>query len=203
MIAPKRQHGPAGKDATGVEHPTILADRGYFSGAEVLACEEAGVTPICPKPLTSGAKAEGRFGKRTSTTTRRATPIGALPRNPHQALDHIENGLVLNRYWSSHADHAHSSRLHDRQRATGDALGARHVVEAMQDRLDRKPDAMRIRRRNVEHVFGTIKTDGRSHFKMRRLANVGTEMSLHVLAYNMKRAIALLGAPGLIAAMRG
>ncbi len=78
------------------------------------------------------------------------------------------------------------------------------MVEAMQARLDRMPDAMRIRRRTVEHVFGTIRDwMGRSHFKTRRLRNVGTEMSLHVLAYNMKRAIAVLGTPGLIAAMRG
>jgi len=73
----------------------------------------------------------------------------------------------------------------------------------MQDRLDRMPNAMRIRRRTVEHVFGTIKDwMGRSHFRMRRLKNVGTEMSLHVLAYNIKRVIALMGAPKLIAAMR-
>ena len=74
----------------------------------------------------------------------------------------------------------------------------------MQARLDRMPDAMRIRRRTVEHVFGTIKDwMGRSHFKTRRLGNVATEMSLHVLAYNLKRAIALLGATNLIAAMQG
>lgn len=73
----------------------------------------------------------------------------------------------------------------------------------MQDRLDRMPEAMRVRRRTIEHVFGTIKDwMGRSHFLMRRLRNVGTEMSLHVLAYNLKRAIALVGAPDLIAAIR-
>ena len=73
----------------------------------------------------------------------------------------------------------------------------------MQDRLDRMPEAMRVRRQTVEHVFGTIKDwMGRSHFRMRRLPNVATEMSLHVLAYNLKRAIALLGASDLIAAMR-
>ena len=74
----------------------------------------------------------------------------------------------------------------------------------MQHRLDRMPDTMRVRRQTVEHVFGTIKDwMGRSHFKTRRLLNVGTEMSLHVLAYNIKRAIALLGTSGLIAAIRG
>ena len=62
---------------------------------------------------------------------------------------------------------------------------------------------MRVRRRTVEHFFGTLKDwMGRSHFKMRRLKNVATEASLHILAYNIKRAIALIGLPGLIAAMQ-
>ena len=74
----------------------------------------------------------------------------------------------------------------------------------MQRRLDERPDAMRLRRSLVEHVFGTIKDwMGRAHFRTRRLASVGTEMSLHVLAYNLKRAVAVLGAPALTAAMRG
>jgi transposase len=78
------------------------------------------------------------------------------------------------------------------------------VIEAMQARLDHMPDAMRVRPRTVEHVFGTIKDwMGRSHFKTRTLERVGTEMSLHVLAYNIKRVINILGAPKLIAAMHG
>ena len=73
----------------------------------------------------------------------------------------------------------------------------------MQARLDRWPDAMRVRRRTVEHVFGTIKDwMGRSHFKTRTLRNVATEASLHILAYNIKRAIALLGTQRLMAAMQ-
>jgi hypothetical protein len=68
------------------------------------------------------------------------------------------------------------------------------VLEAMQQRLDRRPDAMTLRRRTVEHVFGTLKHwMGATHFLMRRLQNVGTEMSLHVLAYNLKRVIEVLG----------
>src|SRR5229473_6048899 len=51
------------KEVTGADSLTVLADRGYFSGEEVVACEAAGATPIVPKPLTSGAKADGRFGK--------------------------------------------------------------------------------------------------------------------------------------------
>ena len=61
----------------------------------------------------------------------------------------------------------------------------------MQERLDRKPDAMRIRRATVEHPFGTLKAwMGATHFKTRTLEKVRTEMSLHVLAYNLKRVIA-------------
>ena len=198
--------GRQAKDATGTEHLTVLADRGYFSGAEILACEEAGITPICPKPLTSGAKSEGRFGKPdflydAPSDTYRCPAGETLPKRTTT----IENGLLLNRYWSRNC----RSCVLKPDCTTGTERRVtrwehEHVVEAMQARLDRMPDAMRIRRRTVEHVFGTIKDwMGRSHFKMRRLPKVRTEMSLHVLAYNMKRAIAVLGTPGLIAAMRG
>jgi hypothetical protein len=77
------------------------------------------------------------------------------------------------------------------------------VIEAMQARLDQKPDAMRIRRATVEHTFGTLKAwMGATHFKTRTLEKVRTEMSLHVLAYNLKRVIAILGVQPLMAAMR-
>ena len=73
----------------------------------------------------------------------------------------------------------------------------------MHRRLDEMPDAMRVRHSIVEHVFGTIKDRmGRDHFRTRRLVNLATEMSLHVLAYNLKRAVAVFGAPALVAAMR-
>lgn len=78
------------------------------------------------------------------------------------------------------------------------------AIDVMQRGLDAMPDAMRVRRSIVEHVFGTIKDwMGRDHFVTRGLPKVATEMSLHVLAYNLKRAAAVLGIPVLIAAMRG
>ena len=77
------------------------------------------------------------------------------------------------------------------------------VLEAAQDRLDRRPDAMTERRSTAEHPFGTLKFwMGSAHFLMKRLRNVRTEMSLHVLSYNMKRAMTILGVPGLLHAMR-
>jgi hypothetical protein len=77
------------------------------------------------------------------------------------------------------------------------------VIDAMQERLDRTPHAMRIRRATVEHPFGTLKAwMGATHFKTRTLDKVRTEMSLHVLAYNLKRVIAILGIQPLMQAMR-
>jgi hypothetical protein len=77
------------------------------------------------------------------------------------------------------------------------------VLEAVQARLDRNSDKMRLRRQTVEHPFGTIKSwMGATHFQMKTLKNVGTEMALHVLAYNMKRAISILGVGGLMQAIR-
>jgi transposase len=197
--------GRQAKDATGVEDLTVLADRGYFSGAEVLACEKAGITPICPKPLTSGARAEGRFGKpdfiyQPDSDAYRCPAGETLTKHSTS----IENGLLLNRYWSSNCRQCSLKSActpSNERRVT--RWEHEHILEAMQDRLDRMPNAMRIRRMTVEHVFGTMKDwMGRSHFQTRRLKNVGTEMSLHVLAYNIKRVIALMGAPKLIAAMR-
>jgi hypothetical protein len=77
------------------------------------------------------------------------------------------------------------------------------VLDRMQARLDRMPDAMHVRRATVEHPFGTLKAwMGATHFKTRRMKNVASEMSLQVLAYNLKRAIAILGVQPLIAAMQ-
>ena len=194
------------KDAMGVDALEVLADRGYFSGEEVLACGPLGVTPILPKPLTSGAKADGRFGKQDfiyiAEQNAYRCPAGQLL--PHH-MTTIEKGMTLHRYW-------------DRASCTACGLKARcttsverritrweheAVIDAMQERLDRKPDAMRIRRATVEHSFGTLKAwMGATHFKMRTLERVTTEMSLHVLAYNLKRVIAIMGAGPLMMEMR-
>jgi hypothetical protein len=197
--------GRQAREATGADTLTVLADRGYYSGPEVLACETAGVTPICPKPLTSGAKADSRFGKQDfvyqpETNTYRYPADDTLIWRYRT----IEHGMTLNRYWSSNCGRcALKPQCTPAEQRRVTRWEHEEVMEAMQARLDRWPGAMRVRRRTVEHVFGTLKDwMGRSHFKTRRLRNVGTEISLHVLAYNIKRAIALLGVPKLMAAMQ-
>ena len=196
--------GRQAKDATATEVLTVLADRGYFSGEEVLACDEIGINAIVPKPLTSGAKADGRWGKQDFTYD---APSDTYRCPAGETLtwrfSSVEKDMMLHTYW---ADACGACRVKD-QCTTGKQRRIKRweheaVIEAMQRRLDHMPDAMRIRRRTVEHVFGTIKDwMGRGHFLTRRLPNVGTEMSLHVLAYNLKRAIAILGAPVLMKAM--
>jgi transposase len=131
------------KAVTGADSLTVLADRGYFSGEEIVACEAAGVIPIVPKLLTSGAKAAGRFGKQDfiyqpeSNTYR--CPAGEQLIWRYTT---VENGLTLSRYWSSNCG----------------ACALKSVcTPSKQRRLDEMPDAMRVRRSIVEHVFGTIK----------------------------------------------
>jgi len=195
------------KAVTGAGNLTILADRGYFSGEEVVACEAADAIPIVPKPLTSGAKADRRFGKQDfvydAEQDHYTCPAGAKLTKAKRRADHTEDGDFYR-----HLSACFTCPL--RPQCTPTKLRRikrwenEDVLDRMQARLDRMPDAMRIRRSVVEHVFGTIKDwMGRDHFRTRRLGNVGTEMSLHALAYNLKRAIAVLGTPALVVAMRG
>ena len=193
------------KAAMGVEALEVLADRGYFSGQEVLACEPLGVTPYAPKPLTSGAKARGRFGKqdfvyRPDEDVYRCPAGQALTRR----FTALEDGMNIHIYWTSNCagcplkDRCTGGK--ERRIRRWEHVG---VIDAMLARLDARPDALRIRRATVEHPFGTLKAwMGATHFKMRTLEKVRTEMSLHVLAYNLKRVIAILGPKPLMAAMR-
>lgn len=199
--------GEQARAATGTQALTVLADRGYFSGPQVLACEAAGITAVCPKPLTSGAKAGGRFGKQDfvylSETDTYRCPAGETLTRRFASLEH---GMTLHGYATPACRSGCAVRANCTASIERRIKRWEHeeVIDAMQARLDRWPDAMRVRRRTVEHVFGTLKDwMGRSHFKTRRLGNVATEASLHILAYNIKRAIALLGTTTLMAAMQG
>jgi len=193
------------KAAMGAGHLEVLADRGYFSGEEVLACEPLGVTPYVPKPLTSGAKAKGRFGKqdfvyRSDDNTYRCPAGETLTRR----FTSLQDGKNLHAYWTSNcAGCPLKGQCTDGKERRVRRWEHETVIDAMQARLDAKPDAMRIRRATVEHPFGTLKAwMGATHFKTRTLEKVRTEMSLHVLAYNLKRMIAILGPGPLMKAMQ-
>jgi transposase len=197
--------GTAAKGAMGKDELQAVADRGYFSGPEIKACTEAGITPLVPKPMTSNAKAEGRFSKADfiyiAKDDEYQCPAG---QRAIYRMTTVEKGLTLHRYWSSACPRCPLKARctpGDYRRVTRWEHEA--ILETMQRRLDRQPQAMTLRRRTIEHVFGTLKHwMGSTHFLMRGLKHVATEMSLHVLAYNFKRLIKLLGIAKTMKAMR-
>lgn len=192
------------KSAMAANELQAIADRGYFNGEEIVACEQNGITPLVSKPMTSSAKAEGRFDKDDFIFDAEAgeyvCPAG---RRLIWRFSSEEDGLLVHKYWSSDCPNC---EIRDKCTPSKNRRVTRYdhesSLEAMQKRLDMNPDLMRIRRRTVEHPFGTLKEwMGPNHFRTKRLEGVGTEMSLHVLAYNMKRVMKIMGIPKLMEAM--
>ena len=191
--------------AIGSETIEAVADRGYYSGEEIVACEQASVTVYLPKPMTSVLLAKGRFGKQDFVYVA-ADDVYLCPSGEQLTYHYTneEDGKTLRRYWTN----ACQGCVLKRKCTTGKERRISRweheaVLETVQARLDRNPDKMRIRRQTVEHPFGTIKSwMGSTHFQMKTLKHVGTEMALHVLAYNMKRVMRILGVGGLMEAIR-
>ena len=181
-----------------------VADRGYFNSPEILACDEAGITVTLPKPMTSGAKSDGRFGKQDFVYVA-GEDVYRCPAGERLTYRYTneEDGKVLRRYWTTACTHC---ALKPRCTTGPERRIARweheHVLEAVQRRLDENPQAMRQRRETVEHPFGTIKARmGATHFLMKTLPKVATEMALSVLAYNLTRVLNIVGMRPLMAAI--
>ena len=193
------------RTAMDVEDLMVVADRGYFTGEELLACHEAGITTYVPKPQTSGARAAGRFGREDFHYDAEADEY-LCPAGERLIwrMTTKEKGLMMHRYWSSNClscsikDKCTPARERRYRRWEHEA-----VLEAAEERLDRDPKKMLTRKQTVEHPFGTIKDwMGATHFQMKTLKHVSTEMSLHVLAYNLKRVMNILGIRPLIRAIQ-
>ena len=181
-----------------------VADRGYFKGEEILSCEMAGITVTLPKPQTSGAKSDGRFGKQ-DFVYRQAEDVYLCPAG--ETLKYFftaeENGQQMRRYWTN----ACRTCPIKAQCTTGPQRRItrwehEHVVEAAQKRLDKNPQAMRVRRQTVEHPFATLKMRmGATHFLCKTLPKVATEMALCVLGYNFTRVMNIVGVKTLMEAI--
>ncbi len=187
-----------------VDELDVVADRGYFSSEEILACDRAGITVTLPKPMTSGGKAKGRFVKADfrylADEDVYICPAGEQLK---YYFTNEENGLTLRRYWTNACRTcAIKNRCTTGVQRRITRWEHEHLLEAVQRRLDENPQAMRQRRETVEHPFGTIKARmGATHFLMKRLKNVRTEMALSVLAYNLTRVMNIIGIRPLIQAM--
>jgi transposase len=192
------------KAALQADNLEAVADRGYFDGEEILACEEAGHTVTLPKPMTSGAKAKGRFGKQDFVYLA-GDDVYRCPAGERLTYRYTseEDGKTLRRYWTSGcAACPLKSQCTTGKERRITRWEHEHVVEVVQRRLDENPEAMRVRRETVEHPFGTLKARmGATHFLMKTLPKVSTEMALHVLAYNFIRALNIIGVKPLMAAI--
>jgi hypothetical protein len=192
------------REELGSETLDVVADRGYYESEEIKDCEDAGISVTLPKPQTSSAKAEGRFGKQdfvyNAGDDSYRCPAGERLSYRYQGVD---KGKMIRRY---RTNACRTCELKARCTKGLERYIKRWeheaVLEKVQARLDHNPDAMRVRRSTVERPFGTIKCwMGATHFLMTTLPKVATEMALNVLAYNMKRVIAIMGVGAFLGAM--
>jgi hypothetical protein len=192
------------REAMNTEELLVVADRGYYKGEEILACEESGITTILPKAKTSNNRTNGLFGR---------DDFRFIPQDNEYICPagerliwrfrNVEKGKTLDCYWSSACQScAIKSQCTSGQHRRIRRWEHQSVLDKVQRRLDHCPESMRLRRQTVEHPFGTLKAwMGYTHFLTKTLPNVRTEMSLHVLAYNLKRVISLLGVAALLEAV--
>jgi transposase len=195
----------AAKDVMASESIEAVADKGYYSGEEIVAAEKAGIAVTVSKPNTSNAGAAGRFDKADFVYVA-GDDIYICPAGERLTyrMTSEHDGKMVRMYWTSTcADCPVKHRC-----TTGKERRVRRweheaILERVQKRLDDDPSKIPLRSKTVEHPFGTIKAwMGATHFRMETLKHVATEMALHVLAYNVTRVMAIMGVPKLIEAMR-
>jgi Transposase DDE domain len=192
------------KQVLGVDELEAVADRGYYSGNEILECHKADIAVTLPKPMTSGIEAKGRFGKQDfaylSEEDVYRCPAGEKLKYHYTNEEH---GQKLRRYWTNACrDCALKPRCTTGKERRITRWEHERVLQAVQKRLDKNPQAMRQRRETAEHPFATLKMRmGATHFLMKRLPKVATEMALHVLAYNLTRVMNIMGTQPLMAAI--
>lgn len=194
------------RDAMAGETIEAIAHKGYYKGEEIVACEEAGIAVTVSKPLTTNAAAVGRFDRADFVydAERNAYECPAGKWLPYHYTNE-QDGKTLRNYWTNDC----VACVIKHRCCTGKERRIRRwehedILERVQKRLDDDPGKIPLRSRTVELPFGTIKAwMGATHFKMKMLRHMATEMALHVLAYNLTRAIAMLGVPGFLKAIRG
>ena len=201
------QVGKAVQTALGKKEVTVLADKGYYSGPDIKDTQEAGMTPLVPKGDTSGSEKKGIFN-RSLFTYDSDKDVYICPANKELTyrFSGVEDGLTIKRYsldvWTCRECALKSQCTKSSQPRRIARWEHQDKMDRMNELMASMPDSMLIRKQTVEHPFGTIKFwMGATHFLTRRFKNVSTEMSLHVLAYNLRRMMSILGPDKLIAAM--
>jgi hypothetical protein len=188
-----------------VEKLDTVAERGYCDGEEIKGCVEAGITPYVPKPNTSANRKLGLFGKEMFRYDAESD-VYHCPGSHQLAYRFQTRELGRDiRYYSTDACQScalkpRCTRNRENRRIT--RWVDEHLLEQMQRRLSERPEVLKQRKVLSEHPFGILKHSfGFAEFLMRQLPNVRAEMSLSVLAFNLRRAIYILGVPRMIEAL--
>jgi len=183
----------------------VVADRGYYRSHEFLDCDRANIITYVPRPETSNNKARGQFGpddfRYIAKDDQYECPGGR--RLDFRTTMHSK-GMTLHRYWAKDCQSCSiKSKCTTGKERRVSRWEHEEVLESAQVRLTNDQSKMRERRATVEHPFGTLKYwMGATHFLTRSLDRVSTEMSLHILAYNLKRVINIVGIKPLIKAIQ-
>jgi hypothetical protein len=193
------------QEALGKQDLNLVADKGYYNGKEVLACDSIGVTAYVSKPLTSANTARGLYGKERFRyeAERNCYHCPAGQQLTYRFSTH-ELGRPIHYYRASECKGCALKAQCTRNKAnrTITRLAFEEVQEAMAERVKKNPQLMRRRKAIIEHVFGTIKHSlGYDYFLCRGSGKVATEVNLTVLAYNLKRVCNLVGVPTLMKAV--
>lgn len=194
------------KETLGVEALEVVADRGYYNGEEVKACEQSGITAYVPKSNTSSNLKRGLFTKEDfiyqPDKDCYRCPAGKELSYRYQSL---EQGRQMRTYQISGCK---SCELKSKCSINQKGIRAikrwvdEAILEAMARRLAENPEKIELRKNLAEHPFGTIKRAmNQGYFLMRGLTKVGTEVSLTILAYNLKRVINILGVRTMVEAL--
>jgi len=196
----------AAREALGVDRIEAVADRGYFKIEDIEACEASGIVPYVPKPQRGSAAAKGLFTKDRFRYDAEADaytcPGGQVLRRRNRRRVRDDVYLLVYTNATACRDCALKPRCTDAASRDVTRYENEAVLERMADRLAARSEVLDRRRESVEHPFGSIKQwMGQGAFLMRRLDNVRAEFSLTALAYNLRRAITLIGIPALIAAV--
>ncbi|MEO9517790.1 MAG: IS1182 family transposase [Paracoccaceae bacterium] len=195
----------AARDAMTTDQLTAIADKGYYKGEEIVASEEAGISVVIPKTMTSNAAARGQFDKADfAYDGDKDVYVCPAGENLTYRFTGQQDGKAIRSYWSGAcAGCAIKAKCTTSKERRVCRWEKEDVLERVQARLDADPAQLVVRSMTVEHPYATIKSwMGATHFKMRQLKNVATEMALHVLDYNMTRVMNIMGIPAMIAAMK-
>jgi hypothetical protein len=199
----------AAQETLEAETLDVIADAGYYDGVEIAACAAAGITPLVARPAGAGREKNGLFGR------------DRFPYDPERDVYVCPAKQALSYRWTEQHDGRPMRMYMNEAACAGCPLAAQchssktknyryirrppeaALLEKMQERLRRQPELMQLRKRVVEHPFGTMKRGmGAGYFLLRGRRKTGGEFALTSLAYNLKRVISILGVAGALKELR-